>query len=168
MSKDKVALLVEAAAKNGELGEQIFDQWLHRCPLIDGTRVSSHSWIANDYATAPYDFEVTLETGQKIMIELKSTSGGHETSLYLSRAELELMAEQAEVDVVLARMCFVNDEPRVAFCYETATRAKEILAATTDLPDQTRFVAMEVLPSYYDFAEENIALPALEIQNSLF
>ena len=172
ISKDELSERLKTAAHIGEFGEKIFDQWLAGRPKINGGRVISHCWVAEVDATAPFDFEVQLEDGSTLHIELKSTSGDHDTALYVSRAELEYMSDPSKPDVVLARLSCVDakaqSDAKLALCHETAPCAEKILAAVGGLPELVRFVAMEIVPGYFEFTEKNISLPPPDLQNSLF
>jgi hypothetical protein len=51
-------------------------------------------WVSDTNAVAPYDFLVTLATGQEVALDVKSTAGEFERPLHISATELSEMACQ--------------------------------------------------------------------------
>ena len=61
-----------------------------------------------------------------------------------------------------------QSDAKLALCHDTAGCAENILALVGGLPEEVRFVAMEIVPSFFQFAETEISLHPQDLQNSLF
>lgn len=156
ISKDELSARLDEANRIGTGGENIFNTWLDNKPTINNKRVKKHIWKAETYATAPYDFEVTFDDGTKSLLELKTTSGPFNNTVYLSSAELNIMAE-ANSNVILVRLFDFNDDPKICFAFDTKEKAELILSSISfPAPQQVGLVSIWVKPDFFAFEEKII------------
>jgi len=155
LSKEELTTLLTEVDRIGSDGEKYFDIWLETKPEINSKRVAAHVWIASEFATAPYDFEIIFDDGLKVFIELKSTSGPFKNNIYLSSAELRTMSNSSH-DVILARIYDLDNEPKFRFAFTTKFKAEEILSTISFPTDQVGLVSVWVKPGFFDFQEEEI------------
>ncbi|GAN77311.1 protein NO VEIN domain-containing protein [Acidisphaera rubrifaciens] len=81
--------LAAAKARAGAIGmdgEGLIDTLL-AAQTIAG-KLANYRWVASENAIAPYDFETLTPSGEKILIDVKTTSGPFENVIHLSIAEI--------------------------------------------------------------------------------
>ena len=127
------------------------DIWLGTKPLISGKRIIDHDWVANRIANAPYDFELKIDDGTSVLLELKSTNGPFHNRLYLSNGELNKMCT---TPVLLARLYQLDEVPQLKIATETQLSAEAILSAVNFPESNVGLVSVWVLPEFFDFDEE--------------
>lgn len=107
MSADALAKARQAAEAAGRNGEVIVNDWL-RAQVRDG-RIREAVWVAEPNAINPWDFEVTELSGEKVRVEVKSTTGAFERPVHISQAEI-LAAAASSVRTDLYRVYALSDE----------------------------------------------------------
>ena len=154
ISKYELEAGLQEASRIGNEGEALVNKWLETKPLINGKRVTRHSWIADRFATAPNDFEVTFDDGESVLLELKSTNGPFRNKIYLSKSELQQMCDTA---VILARIYYLETEPQLRLALEVKERAAVILSSI-NFPEACGLVSVWAEPEFFDFEDENIEM----------
>jgi len=86
----QLAARLAAAAAVGQLGEELVDSYLS---VQRSSGQPTHTWISQNYAEHPYDFEVLSATGAVIdVVDAKSTSQAWTADFYMSAAEVSYAA----------------------------------------------------------------------------
>lgn len=95
------------AERIGRDGEELVN--LHFQERLQAQTITAFSWVSQTDAAAPHDFEITELSGQRTLVDAKSTEGDFQRSIHISAAEL---AEAAESDVPYSiyRVYQMNEE----------------------------------------------------------
>jgi hypothetical protein len=151
----------EAAARNGQLGEELLKQYLESSAPHG---VTSHEWTSQINAISPYDFSLTMATDELRHAEAKSTSGPFSTRLYLSTAEIRhALGSGVPYDIYrLYNVTEVSAEMRVA--RDVKARLQEVMDSLARVPVGVNVDSLSFEPDYFAFepVEIRIALPTDE------
>jgi hypothetical protein len=94
LSKEQLQKAREKAADIGRNGEEWVN--LHLSRLRVAGNIAGFEWSSSENAVSPYDFRVTLNSGEIINIDAKATLGGFESRIHISLSELYQMKDGAE------------------------------------------------------------------------
>lgn len=151
----------EAAARNGQLGEELLKHYLES----DAPHgVASHEWTSQINAISPYDFSLTMATGELRHADAKSTSGPFSTRLYLSTAEVR-HALGSGLPYDIYRLYNVTEEAaQMRVARDVKARLQAVMESLANVPDGVNVDSLSFEPGYFDFepAEIQITLPADE------
>lgn len=87
ITRAKLLETQEEQAARGHEGEVLVNQLLQNAHA-SGVVIDFKWMTEEDKANAPYDFELSLAGGQKVLLEVKTTNGNHENVFNMSYAEL--------------------------------------------------------------------------------
>lgn len=140
------AALAEARG-NAELvgadGEEL--AWVYLCALKKSGLIEDAVWTSKDDAAAPWDFEVTLPSGENVRIDAKSTNGPFARTIHTSAAEL-LVAAEGGVRYDIWRLFEINKEGGLIRVAENiASFARNVLAGLA-LPAGVRAEGFSIEP----------------------
>jgi hypothetical protein len=93
MSAAALARARASAESNGRAGEELVNIQLKR--EQDESRIRSFTWVSEENAISPWDFEVVNLDGTTTRIEVKSTNGSFDRPIHISQNEV-LSAAEAE------------------------------------------------------------------------
>lgn len=151
----------EAASRNGQLGEELLKHYLES----DAPHgVESHEWTSQINAISPYDFSLTMATGEQRHADAKSTSGPFSTRLYLSTAEVR-HALGSGVPYDIYRLYNVTEESaQMRVARDVKARLQAVMDSLVNVPAGVNVDSLSFEPGYFDFepAEIQIALPSDE------
>ncbi|MFG6136729.1 protein NO VEIN domain-containing protein [Halomonas sp. B23F22_10] len=154
VSQEELRKAKKAAEIIGRQGEEILDT--HFLNLKDEGLVEDYAWVADTNAVSPFDFTCTMNSGQKIMIDAKSTGGPFSNTLHISLSELYEMAENS-CDYHLYRLYEVKDGfARMKISAPMKDFAGEVLSNLESLPDGVLADSVSVNPEKLSFGEEQI------------
>jgi hypothetical protein len=91
MSATALARARANAEANGRDGELLVNVFLQKAQA-EG-RIRSFTWVSEDNAISPWDFELITLDGTKIRVEVKSTGGGFDRPIHISQNEILAAAE---------------------------------------------------------------------------
>lgn len=91
MSAAALAKARAGAEANGRAGEELVNMYLQRAQ-VEG-RIQSFTWVSEENAISPWDFEMCELDGTTVMIEVKSTGGGFDRPIHISHNEVLAAAE---------------------------------------------------------------------------
>lgn len=155
-SQEQLAKRNAETQRIGLEGEKLFDSWLRSKPMINGKSIVSHEWTANDNATSPYDFSVTLEDDSVLLIELKTTKSDFGSEFYISASELQKMSDDS---VAIFRVYgFETQDINMKMCLDTKADATSILMQSRIEGGLVLAVQFKVAPQYFKFDSEVISL----------
>lgn len=94
LSKEQLQKAREKADYIGRSGEEWVS--IHLGRLQAGGAIAGFEWSSSENAVSPYDFRVTMNSGETINIDAKSTLGSFESRIHISLSELYQMKTGAE------------------------------------------------------------------------
>ncbi len=161
MSPEAFKSTKEAAARNGQLGEELLKQYLES----DAPHgVASHEWTSQINAISPYDFSLIMATGEVRHVDAKSTSGSFSTRLYLSTAEVR-HALGSGVPYDIYRLYNVTEESaEMRVARDVKARLQEVMDSLAEVPAGVNVDSLSFEPDYFVFepVKIQIALPTDE------
>lgn len=86
LSGKELATAKARAELTGHAGEGLIDGFLAR--EANAGHIAGHVWTASDNAVSPYDFEVYLPSGERVLLDVKSTTGAFDNPVHISLAEI--------------------------------------------------------------------------------
>ncbi len=159
ISAEALKATKEIAARNGELGEELLNQYLESNAPHG---VASHEWTSQINAVSPFDFSLKMSTGEVRHIDAKSTSGPFSGRIYLSGAEL-LHALSSNVPYDIYRLYNVTeDRADLKIARDVKVKLQMVMASLAGVPDGVNVDALSFKADYFDFDPEmvQITMPA--------
>lgn len=133
MSADALAKARQAAEAAGRNGEVLVDELLKR--QVREGKLREAVWISETNAVNPWDFEVTELSGERVRVEVKSTTGPFERPLHISQAEILAAGATNSQRTDLYRIYALSDEAAwVQISRNIRTFASGIAQAAAGLP----------------------------------
>ena len=86
VSGSELAKAKARAELTGQEGEGLVNAWLASQVLAG--ELDRYTWVSANNAVAPFDFETFTATGERTLIDAKSTTGPFENVIHLSLAEI--------------------------------------------------------------------------------
>lgn len=144
-----------SAEKNGREGEAI--AWSHIKKLEAKGVYTAIEWTSKDNAVSSYDFAVEEKGGNKILIDVKSTSSEFANKIHMSVAELKAAAATKRYD--LWRIYKLNDDgSRLRISKSISDFAKSVLAGLAP-PSGVTIDSVSIEPNVLTWSSE-IAIEA--------
>lgn len=148
MSRDELHDARAAANVIGRRGEDLLDRHLKLTPWPGVVR---HQWVADNNAVSPFDFEIEMITGERRVLEAKSTSGRFENPLHMSLGEID-EAANGVLPYDIVRLYEVGEgEAKFRIAYNVGGKLAPVLAALAALPAGITLDSLSFLPDYFDF-----------------
>jgi hypothetical protein len=95
VSQDVMRQQLRAAEQVGQLGEEIYNQWLEST----GHGEDDYEWVARTHARATHDFDIRRPRWQgasgAVFVDVKATRGALESPIHMSMAEIRWAAMHA-------------------------------------------------------------------------
>jgi len=136
VSRETVTRAQQARDLTGQLGEKMVA--IHLAAEHDAGRVKSFSYEAEINALAPFDFSVELDGDGSRFVDVKSTTGEHDTDFHMSWAEL-LFAAEAEHLYEIYRVSNVRGgSPALRISSDVRPLARELRDFLSGLPAGVR------------------------------
>lgn len=150
----------ESAGRLGRLGEELVNDYLQT--LRDAGRIHSFEWVSQADAISPYDFWLSMDGQNHILIDVKSTNGDFDRAFRISLAELRRMAGGPE-RYDLYRVFAVNEAgASLRVAEDTGAFADAILATLAQLPEGVLADGVTVAPALLAFERAVVALNKVE------
>jgi hypothetical protein len=132
ISKEQLQRAREKADDIGQKGEE----WvcIHLRQMQAEGMIAGFEWSSAENAISPYDFRVTLNSGEQISIDAKSTMGSFEGRIHISLSELyEMKTGASRYDIYRV---FNIGESSAQLCIAENVRgfATDVLAVLDSLP----------------------------------
>jgi hypothetical protein len=108
MSAVALAKARASAEANGRDGEVLVNVYLQHA-LADG-RIRSFTWVSEENAISPWDFELIEMDGTPVRIEVKSTGGGFDRPIHISQNEVLAAGEPSAVRTDLYRVFALGND----------------------------------------------------------
>lgn len=146
---------LEKARRNaegvGQNGEQLINDHFSR--LKGQSQIAAFEWVSQKNAVAPYDFTLT-EIEEKIVIDVKSTTGDFQRKFHVSMNELLQMAN-GEERYDLYRIYELNSNgAKLRVARNLKSFACSVLNAIRSLPPEVTPDGFSVNPACLQFEEE--------------
>jgi hypothetical protein len=161
MSRAELEAAKKSAEEDGELGERFVEGWL-RGERAAG-RISRYEWVSSHNAASPWDFEVWLQDGVRVRVEVKSTRFGFEREIYLSAQEIRVLAGDYDGPAWLCRVYGMErDRASLRVCRTPREALREVLDQLRRFPDGCRVATVAIRPDRFTFDESAIQLSLSE------
>jgi hypothetical protein len=140
--------LAKAKAKaelTGHDGEGLVNGWL--AAKSAAGQLQSYVWESLENAIAPYDFDIVNQAGERLLIDVKTTSGPFENAIHISLAEI--IEASGSVPYMIYRV-FEIDDNGANLCISKDIRdlARSLKKVhETYVPDGIRIDSFSVSPS---------------------
>lgn len=108
MSAAALAKARASAEANGRNGEVLVNIFLQNA-LAEG-QITAFTWVSEENAISPWDFEVVELDGTVVRVEVKSTGGGFDRSIHISQNEVLAAAEAAAPRTDFYRVFALSDD----------------------------------------------------------
>lgn len=132
MSPAALAKARASAEANGRDGELLVN--IHLQKEQAAGRIRSFTWVSEENAIAPWDFEVVELDGSVTRVEVKSTGGGFDRPIHISQNEVLAAAETAAPSTDLFRVFAIgNDGGWLQVTKGIAPVCQAVLVATARL-----------------------------------
>lgn len=142
VTSEQLAQARRTAERLGLAGEQLIAG--HLGLRSEAGDLVSWVWRSAENAISPCDFELTESDGA-IQVEVKTTSGDHDTPFHISMAELETAAQVGRYD--LYRVSQLDDDGgTLQIAEDVASFARKVLMTVTELPPGIRPDGFTVSP----------------------
>lgn len=133
MSAEALAKARQAAEAAGRNGEVLIDEWLRS--LVREGKLLDAVWVSEINAINPWDFEITELSGERVRVEVKSTTGPFERPLHISQAEILAAGAASSPRTDLYRVYALSDEAAwVQTSRDIRVFAASVAAASAALP----------------------------------
>lgn len=137
MSAAALAKARASAEANGRDGEVLVNIHLQK-EQAEG-RIRSFTWVSEENAISPWDFEVVKLDGTTVRVEVKSTGGGFDRPIHISQNEVLAAADPGATRTDLYRVFALSDDggwlqvaPGIAaVCRQIATAVSSLGAGIT-------------------------------------
>ena len=158
MSRETLQQARQTAETIGRDGEELVNSWLE-CQVEAGT-IREYEWVSNVNAIAPYDFVIVDDMGERVKVDVKSTTGPFERQLHVSIAELYEMANGEERYDLYRIHSLAEGKAGLRIARGMATFAASILDVFAKLPSGVTPDSISMSPEAVFFEEEiGIRLP---------
>lgn len=143
VTRESVIRQSTAAAASGFAGEDAFETWLRQT----GHEEDDYRWVSLTHAHAAYDFLVSrpLWNGGGRFVDVKATGGRHESSFYMSLAEVRWAAQHDEYRI--ARISELTDESARLVILDGVQDLCQRLLQSLRLPERITAVTFALDPS---------------------
>jgi hypothetical protein len=108
MSAAALAKARASAEANGRDGEVLVNIHLQKAQAAG--RIRSFTWVSEENAISPWDFEVAELDGTTVHVEVKSTGGGFDRPIHISHNEVLAAAEAGAPRTDLYRVFAIGDD----------------------------------------------------------
>lgn len=108
MSAAALAKARASGEANGRNGEVLVNIHLQK-EQAEG-RIRAFTWVSEENAISPWDFEVIELNGTTVRVEVKSTSGGFDRPIHISQNEVLAAAEAGAPRTDLYRVFAIGDD----------------------------------------------------------
>lgn len=133
MTAEALAKARQAAEASGRNGEVLVDIWLRK-QMRDG-RLASVDWVAETNAVNPWDFSVSQTGGDRLRVEVKSTSGPFDRAIHISQAEILAAAAAGAERTDIYRVFALSPEGGwLRVCKDIRKTAAAIAGAAGNFP----------------------------------
>lgn len=152
VSQDEFNKAKRSAELTGRLGEEILNTWLE----IEKheNRILNYRWVSGENAIAPYDFEITENSGSVRNIDAKSTAGDFKNTIHISIGELYEMAN-SEAAYDLYRLYMVTEtSAKLRIAPDLRNQAIEWMTHFINLPEGITVDNISVSPKLLKFEHE--------------
>ena len=106
VSSSDLARAKAKAESTGLDGEELVNDYLTRSLALG--QLASFDWSSSKNAVSPFDFETISTTGQRTLIDAKSTAGKFENPIHLSLSEI--IEASGEAPYVIFRVFEIDDD----------------------------------------------------------
>ncbi|MEQ6916285.1 hypothetical protein [Halomonas aquatica] len=152
VSEEELRKAIQAAEAIGRLGEEVLN--LHLESLKSQGEVTKYTWISQENAIAPHDFECTMPGEASHLIDAKSTAGPFTNPVHISLGELLEMA-YSDKAYLLYRLYEVKEGfARLRVSAPMKEFSNTIIKSLETLPDGVRSDSVSVDPAMLEFGEE--------------
>jgi len=149
MSAEALKAAQERAQTIGREGEVLIDELL--TGMHDKGEIRQSTWVAEDNAINPWDFELVDNDGTVVRIEVKSTNGPFTRKMHISHAEVEAAADLLAPRTDLYRVFEISDGSAwLQVAHDIREFAEKISAAAQTMGEG-------VLPDGYTIAPNALA-----------
>jgi hypothetical protein len=148
VSREQIERAKQLHAEIGYHGESLVNRHLGRAKKAG--RIVDFKWFSDVSAAGPYDFEVTMTKGTRLL-DVKSTSLGFDRALHISGAELETMASgEAPYDIYrVYGLAGSKAEMRIA--EDVGTLGATVLKAAGTFPKGVTLDSISLSPAVMKF-----------------
>ncbi|MDI4666583.1 DUF3883 domain-containing protein [Xanthobacter autotrophicus] len=163
MSAEALERARRAAQDLGREGEVLLSEWLEG--EVQAGNLQSATWISEQNAVCPWDFEVEEPDGTLVRIEAKTTRGPFEREFHISQAELEAACEPGAPRTDLYRISDLAPQGgRLRIIRGIAETARRVCEKAAELGDGIVPDAYTVRPDRFGLWEEprNLVAPEPE------
>jgi Domain of unknown function (DUF3883) len=162
-----LADLAKAKAKagvTGHDGEGLVNAYL--AANISVGQLTSYKWVSWENAVSPYDFEVITPSGQRTLIDAKSTGGSFDNPIHLSLSEIVEASGDAPYQIY--RVFELTDEGgKLRISRDIGPLARNLkLLHETHMPDGIRIDGFSVTTSSLQWGDEQYVQRADEVESS--
>lgn len=152
VTREELERAKRTAEQIGRLGEEHLNAWLE--DEKNAANILNYQWTSDINAVAPYDFEVSLQSGQNRKIDAKSTAGEFSNPIHISVSELVEMAKD-DIPYDIYRLYLVKEtSSRIRVASDLGNIAKEILIHFDNLPNGVTVDGVSIKPDVLNFNEE--------------
>lgn len=155
LTKDELKALLDQADATGRLGEALVDKLLETERLAG--KLKSYSWMANDHAKCPYDFETTPGSGPKVRIDVKTTKGQFATRLFLAVSELKQAATGGlPYQIYRVYRAEAGKPAKLRRSKDITKVATNLLSHVSSLPKHVTIDGLWITPSLLEWESEEV------------
>lgn len=163
LSKIELANAVRRVEEIGQIGEEFVNAYLER--LKSSGQISEFQWVSTENAVAPFDFWYE-ESGNRILLDVKATTGDFERNLHVSLPELQIMQDTTNRYLIFRVYSIVGNTAKLRISGELSKLSTAILAILAGLPKGINADGVSLAPNLLDFGAEidlTLSLPAADI-----
>jgi uncharacterized protein DUF3883 len=132
LSKEQLQKAREKADDIGRNGEEWVS--IHLARLQAGGEIAGFEWTSLKNAVSPYDFRVTLNSGEIINIDAKTTLGGFESRIHISLSELYQMKDGAERYDIYRVFNVGEDSAQLRIAQDVRSFAESVMSVLASMP----------------------------------
>lgn len=155
---------LERARKNaeqiGRLGEELVSVFFERRQCEASIR--GFRWVSDENAVAPYDFEITAVAGERIKLDVKSTTGDFDRRIHVSLAELEEMVRSDERYDLYRLYELGGKGAMLRIAEDCRGFARGVLEAISSVPEGVMVDGVSVCPECLPFGREVVVSSSLD------
>ena len=145
----------EQAARTGELGEELLNAYLSSGAPHG---VASYEWTSQVNAISPFDFRLTMHAGETRHADAKSTSGGFDTPLHLSTAEIRHAIESGAPYDIYRLYGVTESAAKLRIARDIRSALPAIAKVLAGFPDGVYPDSLSFKPSFFSFESEEISV----------
>lgn len=151
MSSEELETSRKKADRIGRLGEDLISHYFQQ--QLKEEKILDFEWISRNNAVAPYDFKVRKLDGTVTLLDVKSTTSGHETKFHISRAEIITMAEAPEEYRLFRIYDLTEYGGKLRISSEMRDFANGLIEKFALLPDGINVDSVSCAPELISFSE---------------